>query len=58
MVVIVAVIWGFLGAIPSVMQARGVLIKPDGVLEIKGVQAGSLLNLSIVPELCRYPDLL
>ncbi|HEX2916142.1 MAG TPA: NHLP bacteriocin system secretion protein [Chloroflexia bacterium] len=49
MVVIVAIIWGFLGAIPSVMQARGVLIKPDGILDIKSAEAGSLLNLSVVP---------
>lgn len=50
-VVVVAVIWGFLGAIPSVMQARGVLIKPDGVLEIRPTQnqAGQLVSLDVTP---------
>lgn len=48
-VVIVALIWGFLGAIPSVMQSRGVLIKPDGVLEVKSAQPGQLVSLVVVP---------
>jgi hypothetical protein len=48
-VVIVAIIWGFLGAIPSVMQAQGVLIKPDGLLEIRPAQSGQLVNLNVMP---------
>jgi HlyD family secretion protein len=49
LIVIAAIVWGFLGTIPSVVRIQGVLIRQGGIQEIKASQTGQIEEISLVP---------
>ena len=41
------VVWGFLGSIPTKVEAQGVLIKPGGVVDVFSTGAGPIVELIV-----------
>lgn len=46
-IVVTVTIWGFLGSIPTKVQAQGVLIKPGGVFDIFATGSGRLVTMTV-----------
>jgi HlyD family secretion protein len=46
---VVAVIWGFTGRIPTRVQGMGVLIKTGGVFEVVALTAGQVVDIAVRP---------
>jgi hypothetical protein len=47
--VVLALLWGIFGTIPSTMKTSGVLVRQDGLRDIRVPSAGRLVNLNIRP---------
>jgi HlyD family secretion protein len=47
LLVATVIIWGFVGSIPTKVQAQGVLIRPGGVFDVFAVGAGPITELMV-----------
>ncbi len=45
--VLAALVWGIFGSIPTVQRSSGLLIRQDGIQEIKATEAGQLTELNL-----------
>lgn len=47
LLLVVVVIWGFVGSIPTKVQAQGILIQPGGVFDVFATGTGQILEVSV-----------
>lgn len=47
LLLVVVVVWGFVGSVPTKVQGQGILIKPGGVFDVFATGTGQILEVAI-----------